>query len=49
MTTYDTIVIGLGGMGSAALYHLAKRGRRVFGVDQFAPPHRRGSCSLRPT
>ena len=26
---YDVIVVGIGGMGSAALYHLAKRSRRV--------------------
>lgn len=30
-------------MGSAAIYHLAKRGRKVLGIDQFAPPHDRGS------
>ena len=32
---YDAIVIGIGGMGSAALYHLARRGRRVLGIEQF--------------
>ncbi len=26
---YDAIVVGLGGMGSAALYHLASRGLKV--------------------
>ncbi len=40
---YDVIVIGLGGMGSAALYHLAKRGQKALGIDQFAIPHNRGS------
>ena len=30
-------------MGSAAVYHLAKRGRRVAGFDRFHPPHTRGS------
>jgi sarcosine oxidase len=40
---FDTIVIGLGAMGSAALYQLAKAGQRVLGIDQFAPPHRLGS------
>ena len=40
---YDAIVIGLGGMGSAALYHLAKRGQKALGIDQFAIPHQRGS------
>lgn len=40
---FDTIVIGLGAMGSAALHQLAKAGQRVLGIDQFAPPHRLGS------
>jgi sarcosine oxidase len=40
---FDTIVIGLGAMGSAALYQLAKSGQRVLGIDRFAPPHRLGS------
>jgi sarcosine oxidase len=40
---YDVIVLGLGGVGSAALYHVARRGHRVLGIDQFAPPHDRGS------
>jgi len=43
MPTYDTIVIGLGGMGSAALYHLARRGQQVLGIDQFGIAHDRGS------
>jgi sarcosine oxidase len=33
--TYDAIVIGLGGMGSAALCALARRGTRVLGIEQF--------------
>lgn len=41
--TYDTIVIGVGGMGSAALYHLARRGQRVLGLERFALGHDRGS------
>lgn len=41
--TYDTIVIGLGAMGSAALYQLAKRGKRVLGIDRYNPPHTYGS------
>jgi sarcosine oxidase len=41
--TYDVIVIGTGGVGSAALYHLAKRGVKVLGLDRFSPPHDRGS------
>ncbi|MDE2855451.1 MAG: N-methyl-L-tryptophan oxidase [Chloroflexota bacterium] len=40
---YDAIVIGVGGMGSAALYHLAKRGLKVLGIDQFEIPHNLGS------
>ncbi|QWF82240.1 N-methyl-L-tryptophan oxidase [Amycolatopsis sp. CA-230715] len=43
MTGYDTIVIGLGGMGSAAAYRLARRGQRVLGIEQYAPVHNRGS------
>ncbi|MGQ0845437.1 MAG: N-methyl-L-tryptophan oxidase [Sporichthyaceae bacterium] len=41
--SYDVIVVGLGGMGSAAAYHLAQRGRRVLGLERFAPGHDRGS------
>src|ERR671916_1049696 len=40
---FDTIVIGLGGMGSAAAYHLAQRGRRVLGLERFGPAHAQGS------
>jgi sarcosine oxidase len=40
---YDAIVLGLGAFGSATAYRLAKRGARVLGVDQFAPPHDLGS------
>jgi sarcosine oxidase len=43
LTRYDVIVIGLGAMGSAALFQLAKRGARVLGIDRFAPPHDLGS------
>ena len=42
-TRYDVIVLGVGGMGSAALFELARRGRRVLGLEQFAPGHDRGS------
>ncbi|HEX7758759.1 MAG TPA: N-methyl-L-tryptophan oxidase [Caulobacteraceae bacterium] len=41
--TYDVAVIGLGAMGSAALYHLARRGRRVVGIERAAPGHEGGS------
>lgn len=40
---FDTIVLGLGAMGSAAVYQLAKRGNKVLGIDQFSPPHTYGS------
>jgi sarcosine oxidase len=39
----DVLVIGLGGMGSAAAYHLARRGHRVIGLEQFTQAHDRGS------
>lgn len=40
---FDVIILGLGGMGSAAAFHLAARGQRVLGFDQFTPPHEQGS------
>jgi sarcosine oxidase len=40
---FDTIVCGLGAMGSAAVYQLAKRGNKVLGLDRFSPPHDNGS------
>jgi sarcosine oxidase len=40
---YDAIVIGLGGMGSATAYHLARRGRSVLGLEQFDLLHDLGS------
>ena len=40
---YDVAIIGLGAMGSAAAYHLARTGARVLGIDRFAPPHTLGS------
>jgi sarcosine oxidase len=43
MTRYDAIVLGCGGVGSAALFHLARRGARALGLDRFAPGHDRGS------
>ncbi|MBS0274156.1 MAG: N-methyl-L-tryptophan oxidase [Proteobacteria bacterium] len=43
MSRHDVIVVGLGAMGSAALYQLAKRGVGVLGIDRFAPPHEQGS------
>jgi sarcosine oxidase len=43
VTTYDVIVVGLGGMGSAAAYHLAARGERVLGLEKYGPAHSRGA------
>jgi sarcosine oxidase len=43
MGKFDAIVLGLGAMGSATAYHLARRGRRVLGLEQFTPAHDRGS------
>ncbi len=40
---YDAIVVGVGGMGSAAVYHLAKGGARVLGLERFDIPHPFGS------
>src|SRR5258706_16074156 len=40
---FDVIIVGLGGMGSTAAAHLAARGKRVLGLDQFTPPHDKGS------
>ena len=41
--TADVVVVGLGAMGAAALYQLARRGVACVGVDHFAPPHSLGS------
>jgi len=40
---YDVVVVGVGGMGSAALYHLARRGKRVLGLERFDLLHEHGS------
>src|SRR6516225_6856374 len=40
---YDVIVLGMGVMGSAAAYHLARDGKRVLGLEQFELDHRMGS------
>jgi sarcosine oxidase len=41
--TYDVIVAGVGGMGAAACWHLARRGVRVLGLERFDIPHAMGS------
>ena len=40
---FDSIVVGVGGMGSAALAHLARGGQRVLGLERFGIPHELGS------
>src|SRR5437763_4279086 len=40
---YDVIVVGVGAMGSSTCCHLARRGARVLGLEQFDIPHARGS------
>jgi sarcosine oxidase len=40
---YDAIVLGLGGMGSAAAYQLALRGKNVLGLERYTAPHAHGS------
>lgn len=43
MRTFDCIVVGFGGVGSAALWEGAKRGWKMLGLDRFGPAHDRGS------
>ena len=43
MDRYDVVVVGVGGMGSAALYHLARRGKRALGLERFDLLHEHGS------
>ena len=40
---FNAIVVGVGGMGSAACYQLARRGQRVLGLERFDIPHDMGS------
>src|SRR5439155_20567749 len=42
-TRFDAIVVGVGGMGSAAAYELARRGLSILGLEQFNLVHDRGS------
>ena len=41
--SFDTIVVGLGAVGAATLWQLARRGQRVLGLDRWNPPHSNGS------
>ena len=43
MNPYDVIILGTGGVGSAAAFHLARRGAKVLGIDRFQGGHDRGS------
>src|SRR5262249_59307257 len=43
MSHFDVVVCGLGAMGSAAVQHLARRGKRVLGLERYAPGHDRDS------
>src|SRR4051794_8188019 len=43
METFDTVVVGLGALGSATCMELARRGRRVLGLEQFELGHSRGA------
>ncbi|GAA2604855.1 N-methyl-L-tryptophan oxidase [Paractinoplanes durhamensis] len=43
MSSYDVIVVGLGGMGSATVLQLAARGVRVLGLEKYGPAHDRGA------
>jgi sarcosine oxidase len=40
---FDTIVVGLGAMGSATAYQLSRRGQRVLGLEAFDAGHQLGS------
>lgn len=40
---YNAIVIGVGGIGSSTVYALARRGKRVLGLERFDVPHEMGS------
>ena len=43
MDVYDAIVVGLGGAGSAAAYHLARGGAKILGIERFGVVHAHGS------
>lgn len=43
VSTPDTIVVGLGAVGSAVCHHLSAGGAKVVGIDRFRPPHDQGS------
>lgn len=43
MESFDVAVVGMGALGSAAAYHLARRGARVVAFEQFELGHVRGA------
>ena len=43
MHNAEILVVGLGAMGSAALYHLARSGVTAVGIEQFQIGHALGS------
>jgi sarcosine oxidase len=43
LNKFDVVVLGTGGVGSAALFHAAKSGARTIGFDRFIAPHNHGS------
>jgi sarcosine oxidase len=43
MAHFDVVVCGLGAMGSSAVHHLARRGKRVVGLERYVPGHDHGS------
>ena len=43
MRKFDAIVIGIGGMGSAALFELSRSGKNTLGIEQFELAHDQGS------
>jgi len=45
MPSYEVIVVGLGAVGSAATWHLARLGTKVLGIDRYKPPHEFGSST----
>jgi hypothetical protein len=45
MPSYEVIVVGLGAVGSAATWHLARLGTKVLGIDRYRPPHEFGSST----
>ena len=43
METFEVAVVGMGALGSAAAYHLARRGARVVAFEQYELGHVRGA------